>query len=225
MTPGQEERARRELEDEAEPWALLALQSIDGSMVAGNLVDVSDEALNVAIESLSAARDIGWDFVRDNAAVDVDIDDDSAVYGIIAAGYALSGSRKIIEQALAGYDLNETTAAERRKIARDVLKSRRKARAVQYAIDTVNPAVETGKRKVIDAIKKALGGEITMTWRSVGDSLVRPSHRAANGQTVLLGQYFNVGGYDLRYPRDYLAPAKETANCRCMCVYSKNWSA
>jgi hypothetical protein len=224
MTPKQEERARRDLEAEAEPLAMLALMSIDDSIVNGNLVDANEEDFNVAVESLSAARELGWDFVRDNAALEVDIKGDSLVYGSLAAGYVLSGSRKIIEQALSGYDLNETTAAERRKIARDVLKARRKSRARIYAIDTVNPAVEAGKRTVIESIKKALGGKITMTWRSVGDSLVRPSHSAADGQTVFLGQYFKVGGYDLRYPRDYLAPAKETANCRCMCVYSSDWS-
>ena len=56
------------------------------------------------------------------------------------------------------------------------------------------------------------------------DSLTRSTHIAAHGQTVGALDYFEVGGYRLRYPQDRLAPIWETANCRCVSEYSVSWS-
>lgn len=55
-------------------------------------------------------------------------------------------------------------------------------------------------------------------WVSRMDPNVRPTHAVSNGQTVPLGQKFQVGAYSMRYPGDALAPLEETANCRCVIV-------
>lgn len=55
-------------------------------------------------------------------------------------------------------------------------------------------------------------------WVSRMDPNVRPTHAVSNGQTVPLGQKFQVGAYSMRYPGDATAPLEETANCRCVIV-------
>lgn len=55
-------------------------------------------------------------------------------------------------------------------------------------------------------------------WKSRRDSKVRPTHRRANGQTVPIGELFQVGDALLRFPGDPEGPAEETINCRCSIV-------
>lgn len=58
------------------------------------------------------------------------------------------------------------------------------------------------------------------TWVTMGDSKVRPTHQAANFQTVPIGEPFTVGGFQMMRPGDTSmgAPIKEVANCRCSSV-------
>jgi hypothetical protein len=48
------------------------------------------------------------------------------------------------------------------------------------------------------------------------DAVTRPTHLAADGQTVRIGTPFIVGGFALAYPGDPLGPIQETAGCRCV---------
>lgn len=64
-------------------------------------------------------------------------------------------------------------------------------------------------------------GNTHQTWKARNDDKTRPDHRAADGQTVPIGALFTVGGWAMRYPHDPLAPAEETANCRCKVRYSR----
>lgn len=57
-------------------------------------------------------------------------------------------------------------------------------------------------------------------WLATEDSRTRPSHRAADGQTVKIGETFNVGGSKLRYPGDPLGAAEDCINCRCSVAYN-----
>src|SRR5690606_26004073 len=57
---------------------------------------------------------------------------------------------------------------------------------------------------------------VAKTWLTVGDSRVRPSHRALHGTTVGVDEAFDVGGASLAYPHDPSGPASETINCRCV---------
>lgn len=56
-------------------------------------------------------------------------------------------------------------------------------------------------------------------WLATGDSRTRDTHRAAAGQVRPLDDTFTVGGYDLDYPGDLAAPAKERVNCRCTVLF------
>ncbi|MGX4733176.1 hypothetical protein [Kitasatospora griseola] len=53
------------------------------------------------------------------------------------------------------------------------------------------------------------------TWHTQEDGKARPSHQAADGQTVPAPIPFTVGSATLDRPRDPNGPAEETAGCRC----------
>lgn len=55
-------------------------------------------------------------------------------------------------------------------------------------------------------------------WIAHHDAIVRPTHAAADGQTVPAYATFDVGGVPMLYPGDPAAPPRETANCRCVIV-------
>lgn len=55
-------------------------------------------------------------------------------------------------------------------------------------------------------------------WVSRHDDKVRPTHLAADGQTVKTRSTFTVGGEPMRYPGDRNAAIGETANCRCVMI-------
>lgn len=63
------------------------------------------------------------------------------------------------------------------------------------------------------AAVQSLGYATLKTWR--GGS--RPTHAAANGQTVPMEKNFTVGGASM--PRPGVGPAKEVINCRCCLTY------
>jgi hypothetical protein len=52
-------------------------------------------------------------------------------------------------------------------------------------------------------------------WLSTDDSRTRHTHDEADGQRVPLGQPFNVGGFELRFPGDPSGPPQEVIQCRC----------
>jgi hypothetical protein len=59
-------------------------------------------------------------------------------------------------------------------------------------------------------------GTTFKAWRTMGDTLVRPSHQQAEFEVPIpLDQPFLVGGSNLRYPGDSSGPPEEVINCRC----------
>ena len=52
-------------------------------------------------------------------------------------------------------------------------------------------------------------------WVAKDDDKVRLDHRVLDGQVKTLGEPFEVGGFELRFPGDPLAPPHLTINCRC----------
>ena len=56
------------------------------------------------------------------------------------------------------------------------------------------------------------GGVETIEWVASSDAVTRPSHAAAHGQVITVGERFTNG---LRYPHDPDASAGEVVNCRC----------
>ncbi len=59
----------------------------------------------------------------------------------------------------------------------------------------------------------------TKIWLTAGDSAVRPTHAAAEGQTVPVNQSFHVGGSLLSFPGDPGGALSEILNCRCVALY------
>lgn len=57
--------------------------------------------------------------------------------------------------------------------------------------------------------------ELETFWLATSDSRTRPTHRAAEGQRVPVGQPFIVGGFPLRFPGDPSGPPQEVIQCRC----------
>jgi SPP1 gp7 family putative phage head morphogenesis protein len=56
-------------------------------------------------------------------------------------------------------------------------------------------------------------------WSTVIDGRERPSHHAANGQTVGINEPFRLDdGSAGMYPGADTLPVSQTANCRCVCV-------
>lgn len=56
----------------------------------------------------------------------------------------------------------------------------------------------------------------TLEWVTMGDNNVRDTHRQANGQTVLAGEPFDIGGFDLTYPGEPVGPPDIWIECRCV---------
>jgi hypothetical protein len=57
-------------------------------------------------------------------------------------------------------------------------------------------------------------------WTTAGDNRVRPTHVAADGQVVGIGDPYEVGDGELMYPGDPDGPDEEVINCRCVSVFA-----
>lgn len=55
-------------------------------------------------------------------------------------------------------------------------------------------------------------------WQSAEDARTRPTHVAADGQTVALNEPFIVGGASLDFPGDPTGPPELVINCRCTTI-------
>lgn len=65
-------------------------------------------------------------------------------------------------------------------------------------------------------------GFTTKTWRTMRDKRVRDTHVKAEGQTVLMDDFFAVGNAQLLFPRDTVNGAdfpEELVNCRCWLIF------
>lgn len=86
-----------------------------------------------------------------------------------------------------------------------------KSRADMIATTETTVAYETGR----DMVFRAAGIQWTQ-WLVSGLGNSRHSHLAADGQIREAGTPFNVGGFELKFPGDPDAPAKEVINCNCV---------
>lgn len=71
----------------------------------------------------------------------------------------------------------------------------------------------------LGAVKLTGAGQMK-TWLATGDNRTRDTHAEADGQTVPLDDFFQVGGEPMLYPGDQNAPADEVCNCRCTLTYA-----
>lgn len=83
---------------------------------------------------------------------------------------------------------------------------------------TATTAAECAGR--IDTYQKAksMGIKIKQQWLATLDGKTRHEHRMLDGQTVDIGEPFEVGGYKIRYPGDPSAPGYLIYNCRCTLI-------
>jgi len=75
-----------------------------------------------------------------------------------------------------------------------------------------------------ESVLRARTLQVVKVWFTVGDSRVRRTHQAVNGQTRPVkgkGDRFRVGGARLRYPRDPGGPPQEVINCRCFLEFRR----
>jgi hypothetical protein len=62
---------------------------------------------------------------------------------------------------------------------------------------------------------------ITKEWLSLKDEKVRIAHRNLNGEKIPVQDAFIYNGIPIRFPKDPLAPANLTINCRCLLKFSR----
>lgn len=63
----------------------------------------------------------------------------------------------------------------------------------------------------------------TKIWNAILDKKTRDYHAMADGQEVEINNNFNVGGEQLKYPRDPNGSPANTIRCRCVAIYSTNY--
>lgn len=88
-------------------------------------------------------------------------------------------------------------------------------RAMTIARTEIHGALEAGSYEqalLVDPNGKKI-------WLATEDERTRPTHRAADGQSVRIMQPFMVGGAPLAYPGDPAGPPGETINCRCTTIF------
>lgn len=56
-------------------------------------------------------------------------------------------------------------------------------------------------------------------WRRSGKLYPRQAHLLADGRRVPIDKPFIINGHEIRFPHDPKAPASETINCGCICLY------
>lgn len=88
-------------------------------------------------------------------------------------------------------------------------------RAVVVARTEAIGALNAGRYEAFKVWAADEGGEFEQLWLATEDSRTRPTHQAADGQRVPLGQPFTVGGFSLRFPGDPTGPPQEVIQCRC----------
>ena len=65
----------------------------------------------------------------------------------------------------------------------------------------------------------ASGLEYTKTWIHSGSGAPHKNHLSIDGLTIGRKDFFNVGGYKAKYPRDVSLGPEESINCMCAVAY------
>lgn len=88
-----------------------------------------------------------------------------------------------------------------------------KVRSLRIARTELTDTINDGTTR---ALQKE--GYQQKTWSTVIDGNERPSHGAADGQTVGIHETFRLTGGSARYPGDEVLPPEERIGCRCVVV-------
>jgi SPP1 gp7 family putative phage head morphogenesis protein len=121
-------------------------------------------------------------------------------------------SQRIVTEAIADASaLGEGQEGGKRRILEKLSGSIGRSRARTIARTEIGAA----QNMALSEAAAASGIEYELTWCAAEDERTRPSHVAADGQTVKEGEAFDVGGARMSRPGDPNAPPAESINCRC----------
>lgn len=110
-----------------------------------------------------------------------------------------------------------------------------RARALKYrgevigrteSLRSVNAAKLEGMEQVVEngGIKNRQNAK--HEWQAtLGSVRTRDTHKAAHGQVRQIDEYFDIGGFPMRYPGDPNGPPQESIQCRCTTISVVNWAA
>lgn len=94
------------------------------------------------------------------------------------------------------------------------------SRAALIARTETHNAASYANNSYFKEAQQALGINMVKKWVATNDARTRPSHAAANGQTVSMDETFNIDGAEMEYAGDTKGGAKNVINCRCVIVYA-----
>lgn len=125
--------------------------------------------------------------------------------------------------------LEDATTAVRRSALRSYYQAQVTDQAGALAFTEALQASETIRFDAARNSAETAKYRMRKTWRTMGDSRVRPSHQRVNGQHRLVNHRgwggrpgkFLVGGALLAHPRDPSGPPGEVINCRCFLQYKR----
>ncbi len=135
--------------------------------------------------------------------------------GAAAVRGITESTRKVVRQVL-----NESAAAgDSIQVAARNLRAKVAALAPARARRIARTELVTAANYGSQLGAVATGLALDKFWIATPGSRTRPSHRAADRQTVAMSGAFTVGGLAARYPGDPLLSAAERCNCRCSIGY------
>lgn len=79
------------------------------------------------------------------------------------------------------------------------------------AVYAINDATETTAQTALEQ-----GESVVQRWVTMQDADVRQSHQDVDGDTVPVGDTFNVAGFEVPYPGAPVGPPEIWINCRCV---------
>lgn len=101
----------------------------------------------------------------------------------------------------------------------NVIKTISPTRARTIARTETHSAMQSSQLATVKQLPSQL--PLQKEWVSVEDSRTRHTHDEADGQTVPIDAFYNIGGVPMQYPGDPSAPPGEIINCRCVQVFKE----
>lgn len=123
------------------------------------------------------------------------------------------------EQMQAGWAAGENLRQLRRRVRNVLGPDQWTGRSELVARSESLAALNGGAFRAGQARQQVFGETLFKRWLATHDQRVRPSHWAANGQTVEADEPFTVGGEHLQFPHDPTASPAQAANCRCVLTW------
>jgi hypothetical protein len=110
-------------------------------------------------------------------------------------------------------------------IGNQIRKVNLRNRAIRIATTEVGIAESLGEYETMSLIN--MRKPVRKYWIGTIDDRIRDSHMSASFEyervnAIPFGDYFNINGSLMLYPRDFNAPAEEVVNCRCYLGYITN---